>query len=231
MTEDTLEAVIYYNFLMEFQRFEANIVKLFDLSYVNVDDIVKRRIIYYCGIMKDICFFDFGEYKLKEEFATIAKKIKKISDLEIISKLSPMQKMRIADNEKEYFPLFAYDLMESSEETITKEVKTIADISIKIIQVRNMLAHDMGNMSRLGRIHDYCIVILKKTTEELAATLVDWLDGNDIKNIIYKNNDDKNLRLRYYFEMFLVIESVDKRVLELINIERKAYKNVKKMDF
>ena len=46
MTEDTLEAVIYYNFLMEFQRFEANIVKLFDLSYVKEDHIDKRRIIY-----------------------------------------------------------------------------------------------------------------------------------------------------------------------------------------
>lgn len=220
MTENTLEAVIYYNFLMEFQKFEANIIKLFDVSYHNADNSVKMRILYYCGIMKDICFFDFAEYKLKEEFTSIAKKVQKITDSAAISQLSPIQKMRIADNEKESFPLLAFDLMEP-EGVVTKESKTVSAVSIKIIQTRNMLAHDMENLSKLGKLHDYCIDILNKTSEQLAATCVNWLDGADIKNIIYKNNDDRSLKLRYYFEMYLVIEYVNKKVLELKNTEGK----------
>ena len=75
----------------------------------------------------------------------------------------------------------------------------------------------------------YSIFIIKKTTEELAATLVDWLDGNDIKNIIYKNNAKKVFR-KGRCDMVPVIDNIEtgNNIRRIMQNQGLTVKDVKK---
>lgn len=137
MILDEMNALIMYKYFIVYNEFENLISGIYYKEWSNLNEEVKRRIAYYVGSVKGInAYIEYDTYSTKQD-------IYKYDEDKLISKLTINQIIRLERKEKNVSK-FDFEI----DSLTTKQLSLISyDCILKIINMRNKLAHDILNIN------------------------------------------------------------------------------------
>lgn len=133
MIVEQMDALVIYKFLVLYNYFENLIKNIYTVCWNNLNEDVKRRIAYYVGSVKGAnAYIEYDTYSTKQE-------IYRYDEDTLIQKLTVNQIIKLERMEQNVCKLnFQID------SKLNKQLSFISyDCIIKIINMRNKLAHDI----------------------------------------------------------------------------------------
>lgn len=134
---EEMDALVMYKFLILYNRFENKIKEIYRMEWVDLNEDVKRRVAYYVGSIKGInAYIEYDTYSTKQD-------IYRYDEDSLISKMTINQIIRMERKEKNV-GLFNFQI----DSKLNKQLTLISyDCSLKLISMRNKLAHDILNIN------------------------------------------------------------------------------------
>lgn len=137
MILEEMDALIMYKFLILYNEFENMIKEIYCKEWTNLNEEVKRRIAYYVGSIKGVnAYIEYDTYSTKQD-------IYKYDENNLISKMTINQIIRLERKEKN-ISTFNFEINSK----LNKQLAFVSyDCFLKIINMRNKLAHDILNIN------------------------------------------------------------------------------------
>lgn len=134
---ETMDALVMYKFLISYNSFENAIKDIYCAEWTKMNETVKRRIAYYVGSVKGInSYIEYDTYSTKQE-------IYRYDEDSLITKMTINQIIRLERKEKNV-RLFDFEINSK----LNKQLTFVShDCILKIINMRNKLAHDILNIN------------------------------------------------------------------------------------
>lgn len=131
-----MDAIVLYQFLVEYNRFEKCIQETYCEEWDNLGEDIKKRIAYYVGSVKGVnTYIEYDTYSIKQD-------VYKYEESKLTQKLTINQIIRI---ERKDHSLKKFNFEVQSK--LNKQLSfTSYDCILKLINMRNKLAHTILNI-------------------------------------------------------------------------------------
>ena len=134
---EEMDAFVMYKFLILYNCFENKIKEIYSIEWMGLNEEVKRRVAYYVGSVKGInAYIEYDTYSTKQD-------IYRYDEDNLVSKMTINQIIRMERTEKNV-SLFNFEI----DSKLNKQLTFVSyDCILKIINMRNKLAHDILNVN------------------------------------------------------------------------------------
>lgn len=179
--ETRQSAVAIYYYLLEYNNLESIVKKIYKASWSDIDNEVKNRVMFYSGGMTmESRFIEYDSYEVVRE--RVPYRVE-----QILNRLTLNQVMRLEKHDRQLGDLNFN--IQSYKEKMT--VYPCVDCILKLINMRNILAH---NMVDLDFKEKHKIETL--SNQAITSNSISWIEDFDLERL---NESTRDILSNYIF--------------------------------